>query len=242
MSGHSKWSTIKHQKGANDAKRGAIFTKLGNAITISVREGGGGDPDFNFKLRLMIDKARAANMPKENIQRAIDRGLSKGDGVVLENVVYEGFTPYGVAVLVDVVTDNKNRASGEIRILFTKAGGSLGGSGSVSYLFKKLGEIKIEKNNLTSDELMEKAMNAGAQDISDSGSHYFVYTTPETLHQVRMALESSGLTISSAALVYFPNKETLINIDDQAKAEQVLNFLESLEELDDVHNVYSNLA
>jgi len=240
MSGHSKWSTIKRQKGANDAKRGAIFTKLGNAITISVREGGGGDPNFNFKLRLMMDKARSVNMPKENIARAIDRGLGKGDGVVLENVVYEGFAPHGIAVLVDVVTDNKNRASGEIRNIFHKAGGNLGSTGSVSYLFKKFGEIKIGKT-VTANEALEKAMDAGAEDFFED-EDYVVYTTPETLHQVKVALETAGMPITFAGLVFVPNKETVVNIEDPVQAESVLNFLDSLEESDDVQNVYSNLG
>lgn len=241
MSGHSKWSTIKRAKGANDARRGATFTKLSNAITIAVREGGGGDPAFNFRLRLAIDKAKEANMPKENVSRAIEKGLGKGDGAQLENILFEGFAPHGVAVLVEAVTDNRNRTSGEVRTLFTKNGGSLGGSGSVSYLFKKLGEIKISKNSLGFDSLMEKAMDAGAEDLLESETEFFVYTAPENLHQVRVSLESMGLTINSAALIYHPNKETLADIKDQSQAEQVLNFLESLEELDDVQNVYSNL-
>lgn len=244
MSGHSKWSTIKRQKGVNDARRGAAFTKLGNAITIAVREGGGGDPSFNFKLRLAMDKAREANMPKENIQRSVDRGLGKGDGVVLENVLFEGFAPSGVAVLVDTVTDNKNRTMGEVRSILAKGGGSLGGSGSVRYLFKYQGEIVINKkdNNASSDQILEKALEAGAEDVSEDELAFIIYTRMDNLHQVKEKLEGQGLKIESAELVYTPNTETQIQIADSAKEQQVIKLLERLEELDDVQNVYSNLG
>ena len=256
MSGHSKWAQIKRQKGVQDVKRGQAFTKLGNAITIAVKTGGGGDVDSNIRLRLAIDQARGANMPKENIQRAVDRGLGKGDGVILENVLYECFAPSGVAVLVEAVTDNKNRASGEIRNLFSKAGGSLGSSGSVAYLFNREGEIHVNKANkinetnkanktsddITLDEVMEKAMEAGADDVVDEGKMFIVYTKVDNLHQAKTKLEELGLTVLSASPVYLPNKETLVSIDDETKAHQVLNLLENLEELDDVQNVYSNLG
>lgn len=243
MSGHSKWSTIKHQKGVNDAKRGVAFTKLGNAITIAVREGGGGDQNFNFRLRLAVDKAREVNMPKENIQRAVDRGLGKGDDVVLENVLYEGFAPHGVAVLVESVTDNKNRTNGVVRTLFSKANASVGGTGSVSYLFKHLGEIAVPKDpSLTFDSVMEKALEANAEDVIEDGDHFLIYTHSESLHQAKVALENQGLKIASAQLIYSPNKETMVNITDVTEAEQVVGFLESIEDLDDVQNVYSNLG
>lgn len=248
MSGHSKWSTIKHQKGANDAKRGATFTKLANAITIAVREGGGGDINFNFRLRLAIDKAREVNMPKDNIQRSVNRGLGIGESTTLETILYEGFAPHGVAVLAECVTDNRNRANGEIRTVFVKNGGAIGSSGSVGYLFKRVGEIKINKpsesegKTRTSDDVLEIVMEVGGEDFSEDSENYYAFTTPETLHLIKTELEKSGLTISFAALVYLPNKETLINITDHTQAEDVLNFIEKLEELDDVQNVYSNLG
>lgn len=250
MSGHSKWSTIKRQKGANDAKRGAAFTKLGNAITIAVREGGGGDPNFNFKLRLAIDKAREVNMPKENIQRSIDRGLGKGGEASLETVLFEGFAPQGVAVLIDCVTDNKNRTNGEVRTILVKGGGSLGSSGSVGYLFKHVGEIVVNKANeanktsnpINFDQVLEKALEAEAEDVVEDVDHFLVYTRVDNLHQVKEKLEQGGLKITSAELVYQPNKETMLKVEDAAKEQQIFNLLESLEELDDVQNVYSNLG
>ena len=250
MSGHSKWSTIKRAKGITDAKRGAVFTKLANTITMAVREGGGADPNFNFRLRLAIDKGHEANMSKDLIARAIDRGAGKGgEGTTLESVVYEGFAPNGVALMIECVTDNKNRANGEIKTLLVKAGGSLGSTGSVGYLFRKRGEIIINKSAVQSpnrsvdpDIVLEMAMEAGAEDMSEDDKYYYFFTETTDLHKIRIALEEQGLTIDSAELTYMPNRETMVTITDETKAQQVINVLEALEELDDVHNVYSNLG
>lgn len=241
MSGHSKWSTIKRQKGANDVRRGATFTKLANAITIAVREGGGGDPSANFRLRLSIDKAREANMPKENIQRAVDRGLGKEEGLVLENVLYEGFAPFGVAVLVEVVTDNRNRTNGEVRTAFSKAEGSLGGSGSVGYLFKHAGELTVGKNE-PFDLLFEKTINAGGEDLVETSDTFLIYTQPSSLHNARVSLETQGVVVSAANLIYIPNRETLVNIVNEDQAKKVMDLIETLEEMEDVQNVFNNLA
>lgn len=240
MSGHSKWSTIKRQKGATDAKRGAVFTKLGNVIAIATREGGGGDPDSNFKLRLAIEKARQANMPKENIQRSIDRGLGKGESASLETAVYEGFGPGGVAVIVDTITDNKTRTGSELRNLFEKAGGALGSTGAVSYLFAHVGEIEIAKNGQTLDSVFEKAVEAGAEDVEENEEYFTVITTTTDLHKVKESLEKAGLTVAESGLVYRPNKETMAMVPAD-KQEQVQGFLESIDDLDDVQNVFVNI-
>ncbi|KKU91875.1 MAG: transcriptional regulator [Microgenomates group bacterium GW2011_GWA1_48_10] len=243
MSGHSKWSTIKRQKGVADAKRGNLFTKLGNAITIAVREGGGGDPNFNFKLRLAVEKAREANMPKDNIQRAIDKGLGKGEGGALETAVFEGFGPAGVAVIVETITDNTNRTAGELRNFFDKHGGSLGGPGSVAYLFKKVGCLRLLGNlgSLSPDEVLEKAAEAGAEDVENGEGEFLVYTKVEDLHRVKERLTEQGLTVASAEVVYRPNRETMVDLEDSGKRLEISRFLEGLEELDDVQNVFVNV-
>ncbi len=228
MSGHSKWSTIKRQKGVTDAKRGNLFTKLSNAITIAVREGGGGDPSSNFRLRLAMDKAREANMPKENIQRAIDKGTGKGGAVELSTAIYEGFAPGNVAVIVETITDNTNRTGGEIRTIFDKNGGRIA---SVNYMFTRVGEIEV-----TGDEVFEKALEAGAEDVEEN----IVYTRPEDLHKVKEKLEASGLTVTQAGLIFKPNKETMITLDDE-NGEKVMSFVEKIEEMDDVQNVFVNI-
>ncbi len=235
MSGHSKWSTIKRQKGATDAKRGAVFTKLGNTIAISVREGGSGDPESNFKLRLAIEKARAANMPKENITRSIDRGLGKGGEAALESALYEGFGPAGAAVLVEAITDNRARTGSELRNIFEKVGGSLGGPGAVSYMFTRVGEIELPKEGQSFDAVFEKALESGAQDLEETEEGFLVYTKPEDLHKVGEVIGKAG------NLSFRPNKETMMAIADPGKKEQLENFLESLSELDDVQEIYTNL-
>lgn len=239
MSGHSKWSTIKRQKGATDTKRGAIFTKLGNNIAIAVREGGGGDPESNFKLRLAIEKAREANMPKENIQRSIDRGLGKGGAAAPETTIFEGFGPGGVAVLVETVTDNKTRTGSELRSHFDKAGGSLGSTGSVAYLFKHLGEIEVSKNNQTFEKIFEAAVEAGAEDVEENPETFSIYTKPEDLHKVKDSLKAAGFPIESAELVYKPNPETMVTLDDVKKT-SLENFLTMISDLDAVQNVFAN--
>lgn len=239
MSGHSKWSTIKRQKGVTDAKRGAAFTKLGSQIAIAAREGGSGDIQANFKLRLAVEKAKEANMPKENIQRSIDRGLGKGDAAVLESAVYEGYANHGVAVIVDTITDNKTRTGNEVRNLFNKSGGNLGNPGSVSYLFKRVGEIAIAKDGLTIDQVFDKALEAEAEDVQEDDESYLIITKPEDLHKVKERL--SNFKITSAEIIYSPNPETEISLDDEKK-QVVSNFLETLSDLDDVQGVYANLA
>jgi YebC/PmpR family DNA-binding regulatory protein len=222
MSGHSKWATIKRDKGANDAKRGAVFTKLANAITIAVRSGGGiTDPGFNFKLRLAIDKAKQANMPKDNIQKSIDRGANKNSGAQLSEAVYEGFGPGGVAIIAETISDNNTRTATELRTVFSKNGGNLGSPGSVAYLFSRVGEIE--------GETLEKAMEVGALDF-DEGT---IYTRPEDLHRIGEALGKQG------SLIYRPNKEALVNLnpEDQGQLEKLLA---AIDELDDVQNVFVN--
>lgn len=232
MSGHSKWSTIKRQKGATDAKRGAVFTKLGNFIAIATREGGSGDPDSNFKLRLAIEKARQANMPKENIQRSIDRGLGKGGETVLENGIFEGFGPGGVAIIVETISDNNTRTVNELKTVFNKMGGNLGSLGSVSYLFTRVGEIEVE--NI--EGIFEKAVEVGALDVEDN----IVYTKPEDLHKIKEELIKSGLHVLDAGLIFRPNKETMVTVSDPVMVEKIHNLLSTIDGLDDVQSVHTN--
>lgn len=240
MSGHSKWSTIKRQKGAADVKRGKEFTKLGNAITIAAREGGGsGDPASNFKLRLAIDQARSANMPKDNIQRAIDRGLGKGSGGgQLETVVYEGYGPGKVAVIVEAVTDNRNRTSSQIKGVVEKNGGTFASQGAVSWMFSEEGLITVNKAGQSFDELFEMAVDAGAEDVDDGGEFVHVYTKPAELDKVKRELESKGLSVQVAEIT--KKASTVVEISDADSAKKVLAFMEKLEDVDDVSKVYAN--
>lgn len=219
MSGHSKWSTIKRQKGATDAKRGNLFTKLANVIAIATREGGSGDPNFNFKLRLAIEKAKEANMPKENIQRSVDRGLGKGEGVTLEQAVFEGFGPGGVAVIIEAITNNTTRTAAELRNVFEKNGGHLAGQGAVAYMFTRVGEIE--------GETLEKAVEVGALDFEDG----ILYTKPEDLHKISEVLGKAG------SLIFRPNKDIMVKVADPEKLE---GFISALHELDDVQEVFTN--
>lgn len=222
MSGHSKWSTIKHQKGATDAKKGAMFTKLANAITIAVKS--------HNNPSTLIEKARAANMPKEKIQHAIDKGEGKIAGAQLSEAIFEGFAPLGVAIIVETVTDNVTRTSNDLRSTFAKNGGNLGSPGSVSYLFKHLGEIEV-----LGEDILEKALETGALDVEDN----IVYTVPADLHRVKEEL-SKSLKIVNAELVYRPNKETIVKLSPQ-DLEKVENFIETIDSLDDVQMVYCNV-
>ncbi|GIW61846.1 MAG: putative transcriptional regulatory protein [Patescibacteria group bacterium] len=238
MSGHSKWSTIKRQKGANDAKRGQLFTKLSNAIMLAVKEGGGiSDPNGNPRLRLAIDAARSANMPKENIERAIERALGKTANEVTE-VIYEGFGPGGFSVIIEAITDNKQRTTPEIKSIFDKNGGSLGVPGSVSYQFVQKGEISIGKNGRSLDEIFLLAADAGAEDVEEREEEIIVYTTPEKLAQVRDTLQQAGITVLRAELTRRPIVYTPIT--DPAIIEKIVPFMEKLESLDDVQKVYAN--
>ena len=236
MSGHSKWSTIKHKKGAADAKRGRLFTKLIREITMSARLGGG-SPESNPRLRKAIDDAKAVNMPAENIKRAIQRGTGELPGVSYEEVTFEGYGPGGVAILIEAMTDNKNRTLPEIRTIFAKHGGNLGESGSVKFLFQKKGYIAIEKDRVTEDAAMEAAIEAGAEDVSFTDLHHEILTSPEMFPHVKAALEQKGLPIAVAEVSMIPTTEVAL---DARKAEQTMKLVEALEDHDDVQNVWAN--
>ncbi len=237
MSGHSKWSTIKRKKGVADARRGQLFTRIGRELAIAAREGGA-DPEMNFRLRLVVDKAKANNMPKDNIERAIRRGAGLEKGDALEEVTYEGYGPGGVAFIVQVVTDNRNRAVSEVRRLFTRHGGSLGETGCVSWLFSPRGLITTKAEGQDFDSLFEMAVEAGAEDVQSDGDTIEIYTTPEDFHAVRNYLHDQGVEMESANLTLVPS--TMAQIDEKAGL-QTMALIDDLEELDDVQNVYSNL-
>lgn len=237
MSGHSKWSTIKRKKGAVDAKRGALFTKLSKQIALAVREGGGGDPVSNFKLRLAIQNAKAANMPHDNIDRAVQKATGGGDNDRLEEVIYEGYGPGGVAILVSAVTDNRNRTVAEIRHEFTRAGGNLGEAGSVAWQFESKGTLSISLNGHDADDLVLTVIDAGAEDVQVQDEAVEVQTEPSSLEDVRKTLEAAGIEVDASDLAMVPT--TPVEVDDGA-ARQVLRLLDGLEELDDVQRVYSN--
>ncbi len=239
MSGHSKWATIKRQKSVNDQKKGKTFTKLGNAIAIAVKQGGGvGDPASNFRLRLAIDAARAANMPKENIDRAIKRATEKSAGDVQE-VLYEGFAPYGVSVIVEAVTDNPMRTTSEVKNIFNKSGASFGQPGSVSYQFKHIGRVIVKKDNKTFDEIFAIALEEGADDIEEFEDEVFIYTSIQNLTKIKDALTNNQIQVVEADLIREP--VVTANIEDQEKLEKIENFVNILEEMDDVQKVYTNL-
>ena len=237
MSGHSKWSTIKRKKGAADAKRGALFGKLSKAITVAAREGGG-DTEMNPALALAVHKAKEANMPHDNIQRAIDKGTGAGaDAETIERITYEGYAPGGVAVLVEVLTDNRNRAASDIRYIFTKNGGKLGTSGSVAYLFERKGVILVPKDGVDEDELIELALEAGAEDVEPMESDYRVVMAPEDFTVVRESLQSASTPFENAEITMQP----LNSVDlDASTAKQTLRLIDALEENDDVQAVYAN--
>jgi YebC/PmpR family DNA-binding regulatory protein len=237
MSGHSKWSTIKRKKGAEDAKRGKIFTRIAREITVAAREGGG-DPGVNPPLRLAIDKARAANMPKDNIERAIKRGTGELEGGQLEEVCYEGYAPHGVALLVKCLTDNRNRTLAEVRRIFNRSGGNLAEAGAVTWMFDTKGYLTVARDDLDPDEIFMTAVDAGAEDVEVSDDFVEVYTQPSDLHAVRESLAGDGLTIEDAELSKVP--KTLMTLGEKETL-QVMNMIEDLEELDDVQQVYSNL-
>ncbi|MCL5411566.1 MAG: YebC/PmpR family DNA-binding transcriptional regulator [Patescibacteria group bacterium] len=238
MSGHSKWSTIKRQKGVADIRRGQQFTKMANAITVAAREGGG-NPEANFKLRLAIEAARAINTPKENIERAIARGTgAAGAGAAIDEVVYEGYGPGGIAIMVVTATDNRQRTSSLIRSLLERSGGSLGGPGAVAWIFNPTAEIEMELGDADADQAVLQAADAGAEDAEVFDGTIIIYAKPEQLDVVKQSLESSGFVISRAELTRKPT--TLMRIQDPKIVQQVLTLMEKLEELDDVQKVYSN--
>ena len=236
MSGHSKWSTIKRKKGAADAKRGKIFTKLIREIATAARIGGG-DLDGNPRLRLAVEKARQANMPKDNIARAIKKGVGGDASEAYEEGVYEGYGPGGTAVYVEVLTDNKNRTVGEVRHVLTKHGGNLGSSGCVGYLFAKRGSISFEREGLDPDALMEAALDAGAEDFVESEDRLDVATTVPDFEAVKRALDKAGFAPTAAEIAMEPTTQVKIEGED---AERMLRLADALEDLDDVQNVYAN--
>lgn len=238
MSGHSKWSTIKRQKGAADAKRGQVFTKMANAITIAVREGGGGDPASNFKLRLAMDQARAVNMPKDNIQRAIDRGLGKGTGGDLQSATYEAYGPGQVALIIEAATDNKNRTTAEVKSLIERNGGSFISPGTVSWMFKDEGIITVSKAGKSMDDFLEIAIEAGADDVQEAGDAVEIYTAPNSLEEVKKTLVEKGVSVESAEIA--KSATTPVEITDSDVAKKILSLMEKIEDLDDVQKVYSN--
>lgn len=232
MSGHSKWSTIKREKGAKDAARGALFTKLGNAIAIAARSGT--DPEMNFALRLAIDKAKAANMPSTNIQRSIDRAKDK-DAAQLQEVVYEGYGPGGVAIIVEAATDNINRTYPEVRLAFSKHGGNIAEKGAVAFQFDHKGAIRV---TATGDDLMLAALDAGAEDVQEEGGESVIYTAATDLAKVRDSLKDQGYEITEAELTYVPNNT--VAVTDEATAGKIMRLMDALEAIDDVQNTHVN--
>lgn len=237
MSGHSKWATIKRAKGANDAKRGQLFTKFIKEISIAARMGGG-DPDSNPRLRTAILKARGANMPKDNIERAIKKGTGELDGATYEELIYEGYGPGGVAVLVEVLTDNKNRAAANVRNLFAKSGGNLGATGSVSYMFNRKGVIEYDGETVSEDDIMEAALEAGADDVESADGIITVTTDPSSFETTLEALQGKGFESISAEVSMVPDVYSEIDIETTRK---VMRMIDRLEEDEDVQNVYSNM-
>ncbi len=236
MSGHSKWSSIKHKKGAADAKRGRIFTKIIREISVAARAGGG-DPDGNPRLRTAIATAKAENMPKDNIERAIKKGTGELEGTHYEESVLEGYGPNGVAILVDLMTDNKNRTMAELRHAFTKYNGNIGSTGCVAWMFDKKGLISFDKEKVDEDKLMEVALDAGADDINDEGSYLEIITDPKDFETVKEALDKNSLEYVFAKIAMIPQNTIKLN---EKEAEQVLKLMETLEDSDDVQNVYAN--
>jgi YebC/PmpR family DNA-binding regulatory protein len=238
MSGHSKWSSIKHKKGAADAKRGQLFSKLSRAIIVAAKEGGP-DPDGNLSLQNAIEKAREASMPKDNIERAIARGAGTGsDGEAYEHVTYEGYGPGGIAVLVEALTDNRNRTASDVRHIFAKNDGNLGTSGAVAWQFDRKGVIICDAERVDEDELTLAAADAGAEDVALDGSTLQVTTAPEALATVRRALDEAGILQDSSELTMLP--KTTVQVDDEAVAKKLLRLVDALEDNDDVQGVYAN--
>jgi YebC/PmpR family DNA-binding regulatory protein len=237
MSGHSKWHTIKHKKGAADAKRGRVFTRIIKELTVAARAGGG-DPDANPRLRTVVAEAKAVNMPAENIKRAIRRGTGEEPGVQYEEVSYEGYGPGGVALIIEALTDNKNRTVGEIRHMLTKYGGNLGETNSVSWMFEKRGYIVIEKAKASEDALMSAALDAGADDLRDDGDNWEVLSTPEAFPGVKEAVQKLGVETVSAQVAMLP--KNYVSLEGRA-AQSMLKLLDLLEDHDDVQHVWSNM-
>ena len=242
MAGHSKWANIKHKKAKSDEKRGKEFTKVAKEITIAVRTGGGGDPEANSKLKLAIQKAKAINMPNDNITRAIKKGTGELDSDVLEEIVYEGYAPGGVAVMLEIATDNRNRTASETRHYFSKNNGNLGETGCVAWMFNRVGLISIARENITMDEeeFMLKALEIGAEDVRDEEEQFDVITSVDTFLEIKEALEQDGFTIDEADVVMLP--ENMVEIDDVDVAARIIKLIDLLEDHDDVQNVYTNMT
>ena len=236
MSGHSKWATIKHKKGAADAKRGKVFTRLIKELTVAARHGGG-DPNMNPRLRTIIADAKASNMPRENIDRAIRRGTGEEPGVVYEEITYEGYGPGGVALMIESLTDNKNRTVGEIRHMLGKHNGNLGAENSVAWMFSRKGQIVIEKGTLDEEKLLNAALEAGADDMNDLGGAWEIVSSPELFETVRDAVKALGVELASAEIAMVP--QNLIKLEGK-EAQQMLRLMEAIEDHDDVQHVWAN--
>ena len=238
MSGHSKWSSIKHKKGAADAKRGKLFSKLSRAIIVAAKEGGG-DPANNLALQNAIEKARSYSMPKDNIDRAVAKGSgADADSEAFEEIVYEGYGPEGVAVIVEALTDNRNRTASEVRHMFAKHGGNLGATGAVAWQFERRGVVVVPADGVDEEELLMTAADGGADDVEQDGDVFQVTSAPESLSSVRAAIEGAGFAVDSAELVMLP--KTTVAVEDEAKARQVMRLIDALEDNDDVPDVYAN--
>jgi YebC/PmpR family DNA-binding regulatory protein len=237
MSGHSKWSTIKRQKGVNDSKRSAMFTKVAREVAVAARAGGG-DPDANYRLRLAVEKARAINMPADNIKRAIEKATGGGDEVQYEEIVYEGYGPGGVALLVEAATDNRNRTAAEVRSIFVKAGGQLAGSGAVAWQFEPRGLVTVPREGADADEVALSAIDAGAVDVDTESDPIEIYTEPGDLERVRRALEDGGVSVEAAETAMLAKQTVSMDADHVRKA---LRLVELLEDLDDVQRVSANV-
>jgi YebC/PmpR family DNA-binding regulatory protein len=237
MSGHSHWATIKHKKGAIDAKRGKLWSKLSRAIIIAAKNGGG-DPTMNLKLRYAIDKARSVSMPKDNIERAIKRGTGEMDGVIFEELTYEGYGPGGVAVLVDVLTDNRNRTNGEIRKIFERCGGKMGSAGTVAYLFDRKGVFSVDVKAVDEDTLLGVTLEAGADDLKRVGDHFEILSDPHIFNDVKAALEKAAIPTSMAEITQLPKAPTDVDVETGMK---VMRLMDALDDHDDVQNVYTSV-
>ncbi|MFA5362047.1 MAG: YebC/PmpR family DNA-binding transcriptional regulator [Candidatus Omnitrophota bacterium] len=237
MSGHSKWAGIKHKKAALDAKKGAVYTKIIKELTVVAREGGG-NPDMNSRLRAVMAKAKEANMPSDNVKMAIKRGTGELPGVIYETVMYEGYAQGGVAIMVEAVTDNKNRTTAEIRNILSKKGGNMAGAGSVSWMFTKKGYIAVSKNTVKEDDLMNIVLEAGAEDVkSEDKDNFEIYTQPQDFEKVKAALQEKNITCETAELTMEPSSKVKVVGND---AKGILNLVEALEEHEDVQEVYEN--
>jgi len=237
MSGHSKWANIRHRKSAQDSKRGKVFTRIGKEITVAAKQGGG-DPESNFQLRSLVDKARAANMPAENIQRSIKRGTGELPGVSYEEQMYEGYGPEGVAILIECLTDNKNRTVSEVRHIFSANSGSMAEAGSVSWMFEKKGVIRVTLNGITEDDLLEQLIDFDIDDITKDGEFATIIVSTKQLEMVKKVLSDTGHKVESSDIEFIA--KNLMEIPKN-KEDKVLDFLEKIQDLDDVQNVYTNL-